>query len=172
MPQPWARKHAQQETKHTGGARNLQLVKQITSNMGQSFLASVQALTPSIAGAARQGGNNKEGGSNDVGGKLYSENNVATLKGYCGVPNPAGIPTIWDTFQQTQEIASHWHNRQVTMSKWAKDTGKDINKAPFFTKKTVKDIVGLQFNPGEAVPTYSLAQWGIPILRCRPKSAP
>jgi hypothetical protein len=35
----------------------------------------------------------------------------------------------------------------------------------------VKDIVGLQFNPREAVPTYSLAQWGISILMCHPKSA-
>ncbi len=57
------------------------------------------------------------------------------------------------------------------MSKWAKDTGKDINKAPLFTEQMVKDIIGLHFNSGEAVPTYSLAQWGISILTCRPKSA-
>jgi hypothetical protein len=91
----------------------------------------------------------------------YSENNVTVLKGYCGVPNPAGISTIWDAFQQTREIASHRHNLRVTMFKWAKDIGKDINKAPFFTKQTVKDIAGLQFNPREAVPTYSSAQQGI-----------
>jgi hypothetical protein len=35
----------------------------------------------------------------------------------------------------------------------------------------VKDIVGLQFNPGEVAPTYSLAQQRISILMCRPKSA-
>ncbi len=35
----------------------------------------------------------------------------------------------------------------------------------------VKDILGLQFNPGEAMPTYFLAQWGISILTCHPKSA-
>jgi hypothetical protein len=46
----------------------------------------------------------------------------------------------------------------VTMSKWGKTAGLDINKAPFFNKQMVKDIVSLQFNPGEAVPTYSLAQ--------------
>ncbi len=57
------------------------------------------------------------------------------------------------------------------MFKWAKDTSKDINKAPFFTEQMVKDIVGLHFNPGEAVPTYSLAQQGISILTCHPKSA-
>jgi hypothetical protein len=154
-----------------GGVGDQQLVECITSNMGQSFLASVQALAPSIAGAARQGGNTRDGGSNDMGGKLYSKNNVAALKGYCGVVNPAGIPTIWDSFQQTQEIVSHRHNLRVTMFKWAKDTSKDINKAPFFTEQTVKDIMGLQFNPGEAVPTYSSAQRGISILTCRPKSA-
>jgi hypothetical protein len=77
--------------------------------MGRSFLAGVQALTPTIAGAARQGGNTKEGGD-DVGGKLYSKNNVATLKGYCGVVEPGGIPAIWDAYQQTKELASHRHN--------------------------------------------------------------
>jgi hypothetical protein len=154
-----------------GGAGDLHLVERIPSNMGQSFQAGEQALAPSIAGAARQGGNNKDGGGDGVGGKLYSENNVPALIGYCGVANPAGIPTIWDAFQQTKEIASRRHNLRVTMFKWAKDTGKDINKAPFFTEQTAKNIIGLRFNSGEAVPTYSLAQRGISILTCRPKSA-
>ena len=57
------------------------------------------------------------------------------------------------------------------MSQWSKTTGKDIDKAPFFTEQTVKDIVSLNFNPGEAVPTFSSAQRGISILTCRPKSA-
>ena len=47
----------------------------------------------------------------------------------------------------------------------------DINKAPFFTNATIKDIINLNFNPGEAVPTYSSTQRGISILTCRPKSA-
>ncbi len=57
------------------------------------------------------------------------------------------------------------------MFKWAKDTSKDINKAPFFTEQMVKDIMGLLLNPGEAVPTYSSAQQGFSILTCHPKSA-
>ncbi len=45
-------------------------------------MAGVQALAPSIAGAARQGGGyNKDGGNNKMGGKIYSKNNVASLKG-------------------------------------------------------------------------------------------
>ncbi len=35
----------------------------------------------------------------------------------------------------------------------------------------MKDIVSLNFNPGDAVPTFSSAQQGISILTCRPKSA-
>ena len=35
----------------------------------------------------------------------------------------------------------------------------------------MKDIVGLNFNPGEAVPTFASALRGISILTCRPKSA-
>ncbi len=76
------------------GTGNLQMVERITTNMERSFLAGVQALAPTIAGAARQAGNNKDVGGDDVGGKLYSKNNVAALKGYCGVATPAGIPTI------------------------------------------------------------------------------
>jgi hypothetical protein len=138
--------------------------------MGQSFLAGIQTLAPTIAGAMRQLGTNKEG-SDDVGGKLYSKNNVAALKGYCGVMDPMLIPTIWDAFQQIKEINSHRRSIRVAMSKWSKDTGKDIDKAPFFTEQTIKDIVGLNFNPGEAVPTFSSAQRRISISTCRPKLA-
>jgi hypothetical protein len=78
------------------------MVERITTNMERSFLAGVQALAPTLAGAARQVGiANKDSGGDTVGGKLYSENNVAALKGYCGVATPAGIPVIWDSFQQT-----------------------------------------------------------------------
>jgi hypothetical protein len=49
--------------------------------------------------------------------------------------------------------------------------GLDIKKAPFFNKQMVKDIVSLQFNPGEVVPTYLLVEQGISILTCRPKLA-
>jgi hypothetical protein len=86
-------------------------------------MAGVQVLAPSIAGAAQQGGGyTKDGGGNKMGGPLYTENNVAALKGYCGVVNPANIPTIWDTFQHTREIASHRHNIRVSMFKWSKQT--------------------------------------------------
>jgi hypothetical protein len=142
---------------HGGEARDLRLVEQISNNMGRSFLAGVQALAPTIVGAARQGGHTKEEGD-DVGGKYYSENNVAALKGYCGVLTPAGIPTIWDAFQQTKELASHRHNLRIGMQQWSKKIGLDIDKAPFFTENSIKDIIGLKFNPGEAVPTYSSAQ--------------
>jgi len=75
----------------------------------------------------------KEGGDN-IGGKLFSEINVAALKGYCGVLTPAGIPTLWDAFQKTKELASHRHNLRFGMQKWSKQIGLDIDKAPFFTE--------------------------------------
>ncbi len=135
-------------------------------------MVGVQALAPTIAGAAQQGGSyDRDSGGNGMGGRLYSENNVATLKGYCSVVDPANIPTIWDSFQQTQEITPHRHNIRVAMIKWAKQMGKEIDKAPFFTKQMIKDIMGLNFNPGKAVPTYASTQWGISILTCSPKMA-
>ncbi len=102
---------------------------------------------------------------------MYSENNVAALKGYCGVVDPARIPLIWDSFKQTRDIAAHRHNIGVSMKKWAKQTGKEIDKAPFFMEQTIKDIVNLNFNPGEAVPIYASAQQGVSILTCRSKTA-
>ena len=130
-----------------GGAHDLHLVKQISKNMGHG----VQALAPTIAGAARQGGGTKD--DNEVEGRLYSESNVAALKGYCGVVSPADIPPIWDDFQQTKELASHHHNIRTGMQKWSKQKGLAIDKAPFFTENSIKDIVGLNFSPGEVVPT-------------------
>ena len=81
------------------------------------------------------------------------------------------IPPIWDAFQQTKELASHRHNIRTGMQKWSKQKGLDIDKAPFFTESSIKDIVGQNFNPGEAVTTFSRAQRGISILICRPKTA-
>ncbi len=49
-----------------GGACDLHLVEQISKNMENSFLAGVQALAPTIAGAAWQGGNTKD--DHEVGG--------------------------------------------------------------------------------------------------------
>ncbi len=57
------------------------------------------------------------------------------------------------------------------MTKWAKQTVKEIGKAPFFTEQTIKDMVMLNFNPGEAILTYASAQRGLSILTCRPKTA-
>ncbi len=102
---------------------------------------------------------------------MYTKNNVLSLKGYCGVVNPANIPTIWDAFQHTREITLHRHNIRVAMFKRSKQTSKDINKEPFFMEQSIKNFVGLQFNPGEAVPTYSSAQQRISILTCHPKTA-
>ena len=57
------------------------------------------------------------------------------------------------------------------MQRWSKQKGLDIDKAPFFTENSIKDIVGLNFNPGKAVPIFSSPQRGISILTCRPKLA-
>ena len=125
-----------------GRQDNIQIVERITANMGKSFMAGVQALAPTIMGATRQGGAyERDTGGDGMGGRMYSKNNVAALKGYCGVVDPARIPPIWDTFQQTREISSHRHNLWVSMTKWAKQTGNEIDKAPFFTEQTIKDIV-------------------------------
>jgi hypothetical protein len=70
----------------------------------------------SIAGAACQGSGYKmDVMSDDLGGKLYSENNVAALKGCCGMVDARDIPVIWDAFQHTKEIALHQQHQQGTI---------------------------------------------------------
>ncbi len=92
----------------TKGKDTIQIDERITPEMGRSFMAGVQALGPSIPGAAGQGsGYGMDVISDNLGGKLYSENNVAAFKGYCGVVDARDIPVIWDTFQHTKEIGLH-----------------------------------------------------------------
>ena len=82
----------------------------------------------------------------------------------------AGIPVIWDRFQHSKDLSAHRHHIRTAMESWAQTKGYEIDKAPFFMEQTIKDIVGLQFNPGEGVAHFSLAQCGISILTCRPKT--
>lgn len=108
----------------------------------------------------------------EVGGRTYSDDKIAMLKGYCGILDTAQIPRIWYIFQTTKEITSHRHHLRTVMERWAKQTGHEIDKAPFFMETTVKDIVGMHFNPGEGVAHFSSAHQGISILTCQPRSAP
>ncbi len=39
----------------------------------------------------------------------------------------------------------------------------------FFEQKTLEDIINLQFNPGEGIAQYRMAERGITILVCRPR---
>ncbi len=127
-----------QNTTPVGAQDSIQLVERITANMGKSFVAGVQALAPTIVGATIQGGAyERDSGGEGMGGCMHSKNNATALKGYCGVVDSAKIPAIWDLFQQTRDIASHRHNLRVLMTKWAKQSGKEIDKAPFFTEQTI-----------------------------------
>jgi hypothetical protein len=61
-------------------------------------MAGVQALATTV-GATRQGGSyDRDTGGEGMGRRMYSENNVAALKGYCGMVDLARIPLIWDSF--------------------------------------------------------------------------
>ncbi len=77
------------------GKGTIQMVERITSEMGRSFIAGVQALGPIITGAARQGSRYRmDVMSDNLGGKLYSEKNVAALKSYCNVVDARDIPVV------------------------------------------------------------------------------
>ncbi len=121
------------------GPDNLHLVERITSNMGRSFMMGVQALAPTIAGAARQGGlYGRDSGGEGMGGKLYSENNVATLKGYCGVTRLIFPPSRTCSSKRERLLRT-----ATTSALRAKQTGKEINEAPFSQINQSKILWGL-----------------------------
>jgi hypothetical protein len=54
------------------------------------------------------------------------------------------------------------------MEEWSHNYCTKIDTI-FFKQKTIKDIIHLQFNPGEGIAQYRMAKRGISILICQPR---
>ncbi len=103
---------------------------------------------------------------------MFSEDQVAAIKGFCGVTDPKQIPHLWHTFQDTKHIATYRTELRTTMEHSERHNGGGgIDMAPFFSDALFGDLLALRFNPGEGVALYGSRQQGLTILCCRPKSA-
>lgn len=150
-------------------------IERVALRVSQSVVTGMQALAPSLAAAAgrvSRTGDTQEGGDKAIGGKHFSEEQVATLKGYCGVVDPSLIPGIWRTFQVTKDISNYRHEIRTELEHWEREHGGGgIDQAVFLSRELFQDILCLRFNPGEGVALIGSVHQGLTLLSCRPKSA-
>ena len=94
-------------------------VERVATRVSQGVVSGLRALAPTLAMAAGRGrSDEKMGDGEQVGGKRFSEEQVATLKGYCGVVDERKIPDIWRTFQATKHIATWRATLLAAMEDW------------------------------------------------------
>lgn len=156
------------------GGSGVDSIERVATKLSQGVVSGLRALAPTLAMAAgRASGEGRGVGEEQVGGTKFSEDHVATLKGYCGVVDERKIPNIWRTFQSTKHVGT-WRTTLVAeMEEWDETHrgGGGIDQAPCFSDELLKAIVKLEFNPGEGVALYNSRQKGVTILCCRPKTA-
>jgi hypothetical protein len=101
---------------------------------------------------------------------VYTEYQVAVIKGYCGLRDTGAIPVIWALFQTSKHTEDHRLNLEKRMREWSAIHGVEIDHGVFFSKETIDDIVKLRPNPGDGHPTLKTAERGVSILACLPRS--
>lgn len=101
---------------------------------------------------------------------LYTDYQVAVIKGYCGLRETAAIPVIWALFQTSKHTEDHRLNLEKKMREWSMLHGIEIDHGVFFSKETIEDIVKLRPNPGDGHPTLKTAEKGVSILACLPRT--
>jgi hypothetical protein len=101
---------------------------------------------------------------------IYTDYQVAVIKGYCGLRDTGAIPIIWALFQTTKHTEDHRLNLEKKMREWSTLNGIEIDHGVFFSKETIEDIVKLRPNPGDGHPTLKTAERGVSILACLPRS--
>ena len=140
--------------------------------MSQGVVSGIKALAPTLAMAATRARTEGGGDPDQVGGKKFLGDQIAALKGYCGVTDVQKIPDIWRVFQSTKLVATWRSYLTLKMAKWEEtNRGGGIDQSPCFTDELFRALVKLEFNPGEGVALYSSRQKGLTILCCRPKTA-
>lgn len=157
-----------------GNAAGVESIERVATRLSQGVVSGLRALAPTlalVAGRTKEEG--RGGGDEQVGGTRFSEDHVATLKGYCGVVDERKIPNIWRTFQSTKHVGTWRATMEAAMDDWdSKHRGAGgIDQATCYSDELLKSIVKMEFNPGEGVALYSSRQKGVTILCCRPKTA-
>jgi hypothetical protein len=101
---------------------------------------------------------------------LYTEYQVAVIKGHCGMRETASIPVIWALFQTTKHFKDHRLNLDKRMKEWLAQNGVEIDHGVFFAKDTIDNIVKVRPSPGDGHSTPKAAKNGVRILACLPRT--
>ncbi len=99
--------------------------------------------------------------------KPYTPDAIAALKGFSGTADINALQPIWATFQSTKNGDVHRRHLQFGMEQWARTQGVKLDRGIYLEQKSVEDIVGLRFNPGQGVAQFKSAERGLPLLICR-----
>ena len=70
---------------------------------------------------------------------------------YANVFNISDIPRIWGKFQQSKDLSDNSQDLKKGMDFWAIMKRITIEKAIFFIKFTIEDIINISFTTGVSV---------------------
>ena len=140
--------------------------------MGRGIALGFQAWFNASFGpiGPHTGGGQQINNTSDSTPKAYSPDAIAAIKGFSGTSNIGDIQPIWTTFQSTKNTDVQRRHLHSGMEQWARAQGVEIDRGVFFEQKTIDDIVGLRFNPGQGVEQFKSAEWGLSLLVCRSRT--
>jgi hypothetical protein len=142
---------------------------------GPIDMAMLAQVTAAVMKAIRAGGGQgtTDGDPRGMGKstddqKVYSEYQLAKLKGFCCMRHNSGLPTIWDYFKSTKEVDAQRTQLIEEMKRWATANKVQLNGGVYFDKATMDDIVKLDFCPGTPTAYLNTVEQGMSMLICRP----
>jgi hypothetical protein len=104
-------------------------------------------------------------------GKALDEQQVAALKGFCGVTSAGDCPAIWAIFKQCKNIQSARSHLMRGMEQWGASTGNELTTNILFSEEQMKDIMSVNPNPTETTGTAEASDRGVSNLICLPRTA-
>lgn len=93
-------------------------IERVTTRVSQGVVSGLKALAPTLAMAATRAQTEGGGDPDQVGGKKFLGDQIAALKGYCGVTDVQKIPDIWRVFQSTKLVTTWRSYLTLKMAKW------------------------------------------------------
>ena len=128
------------------------------------MVEGLQSAAPGLSVAAGGGERLAVGG----GGKPFTEDAIAQLKGVCGVVSKRDVPVIWTMFQNSKSFDVYRNKLKSGMALWAQNNGAEIDQGVVFSTATLEELTSLWFNPGKVgVAQYELTEKGVSVLTCR-----
>ena len=84
----------------------------------------------------------------------YNNDALAAVMGYTNVFNTNGMPRIWGKFKKYKGLADNRQELKKGMECWSRMKRITIEKAIFFIKFTIEDIINISFTTGVSVDVF------------------